>query len=241
MVQSRRRDSNPLPLDYETSARPIVLHRRGTKLRAEDSNLQPSVPETDVLPDCTSPQSSYRRVATGGRTRDLRHGETALYRIELQPRRPSGGRTRSSGVRVRWSNLPQPHGRQYKSVPGEIRTPDPRIRNPVLYPLSYEDVMVCGPGRIRTADPRSAEPVRYQLRYKPIVGPGRRRHELPAAGRKHGYVPSTVELSKSMREHGQQDSNPHLTVLEAVALPLSYTRRAKENRPVPNGRAADRR
>ncbi len=24
-------------------------------------------------------------------------------------------------------------------VPGEIRTPDPRIRNPVLYPLSYED------------------------------------------------------------------------------------------------------
>ncbi len=24
-------------------------------------------------------------------------------------------------------------------VPGEIRTPGPRIRNPVLYPLSYED------------------------------------------------------------------------------------------------------
>jgi hypothetical protein len=80
------------------------------KLRAEDSNLQPPRPERGVLP--VAPARKVIRVATGLRTRDLRHGETALYRTELQP----------------------------QCVPGEIRTPDTRIRNPVLYPLSYGDM-----------------------------------------------------------------------------------------------------
>ena len=55
-------------------------------------------------------------------------------------------------------------------VPGEIRTPDPRIRNPVLYPLSYEDRTEDARVRLHAlptgAGPRlcSPKPTRYAFR-----------------------------------------------------------------------------
>ena len=63
------------------------------------------------------------RAATGTRTRDLRHGKTTLsqlsynrmccYRVMRVLRRPSGGRTRSSGVRVQ--------GSTYLNLTGAVR------------------------------------------------------------------------------------------------------------------------
>jgi hypothetical protein len=131
-------------------------------------NREPSAgfePATSVVPGPRSDQLSYEGV----------------YCWE-PVRRPSGGRTRSSGVRVQGSTylnltgvvlrcrlpayLPpesnrQPRGLQPRALPSELERPGR---------TSTVDIRrMRGQGRIRTADLRFAAPARYQLRHKPIV------------------------------------------------------------------------
>ena len=78
---------------------------------------------------------------------------------ELNPRRPKG-----NGFTVRCklptlATLPQVE----RSLPGRIRTCDPRIRNPVLYPAELRKES--DGTRTRTWDKRINSPLLYQLSY----------------------------------------------------------------------------
>jgi hypothetical protein len=108
----------------------------------------------------TRPEGFLRqRASRRGRTGNLAGFNRALYQPELGRRDgersagapavgaadvpPRPGTSRSAPTLAGWwRQVPPSMGcdpDRCFGVPGEIRTPDPRIRNPVLHPLSYED------------------------------------------------------------------------------------------------------
>jgi hypothetical protein len=83
------------------------LHRPFLAYPEGDSNPQPPDPESDASA-VGLPGLGFLRAFGGIRTRtvdalDVVPLPVGLRRPVLQPRRPSGGRTRSSGWRVQWS------------------------------------------------------------------------------------------------------------------------------------------
>ena len=87
-VPSQRRDSNPLPPDYETGARPVVLHWPELRALGAIRTRTTDVLNVGPLPlgyegvSCAAPEAGdpgCSGAATGTRTRDLDVGNVALY------------------------------------------------------------------------------------------------------------------------------------------------------------------